>query len=89
MRKSFFKKLTIALLLLLWVGWAGFVYANPSEWLDATAFFIMLTLVFSWRAYAASKAAEREKGFANEDGTWPESVTPPKSMGSEDTKGRK
>jgi hypothetical protein len=72
MRKSFFTKLTVMLLLLLWMGWAGFVYASPSEWLELTGIFVLLTLAFGGRAYAAGRAAEREHGFANEDGTWPD-----------------
>lgn len=77
MRRSFFTKLTVALLFLLWIGWAGFVYASPREWLEITGLFVLLTLAFGWRAYAAGKAAEREHGFANQDGTWPDQPKKP------------
>jgi len=66
MRRSFFKKLSIALLGLLWIGWAGFVYASPREWKEVTGIFIALTVVYAFRMWAAARAADREKGFAPE-----------------------
>jgi len=71
MRRSFYRKLIIALISLLWVGWAGFVYASPKEWKEITGLFIILTMVFVFRAWSADRAARREGGYPNEDGLWP------------------
>jgi hypothetical protein len=66
MRRSFFKKLSIALLALLWIGWAGFVYASPREWKEVSGIFIALTAIYAFRMWAAGRAADREAGFAPE-----------------------
>jgi hypothetical protein len=72
MRRSFYKKLVVALLFFLWIGWAGFVYASPKEWKEITLIFIVLTAGFAFRGWAADRVAHREGGYPNEDGSWPE-----------------
>lgn len=72
MRRSFFKKLCIALLVLLWIGWAGFIYAAPKEWKEITAIFLILTVVFAWRMWTSDRATVNEGGYMGEDLRWPE-----------------
>jgi outer membrane protein assembly factor BamE (lipoprotein component of BamABCDE complex) len=76
MRRSFYKKLVVALLFLLWIGWAGFLYASPKEWKEISLVFIVLTAVFAFRGWAADRAAHREGGYPKEDGSWPEDTAP-------------
>jgi hypothetical protein len=77
MRRSFFKKLCFALLVLLWIGWAGFVYAAPHEWMEITALFLVLTIAFGGRMWTADRATVKEGGYRGEDMRWPEEKREP------------
>ena len=77
MRRSFFKKLCIALLILLWIGWAGFIYAAPNEWKEITAIIVILTAAFGLRMWTADRATVKEGGYMGEDFRWPEEKKEP------------
>jgi len=77
MRRSFFKKLCFALLVLLWVGWAGFIYAAPHEWMEITALFLVLTIAFGGRMWTVDRATVKEGGYKGEDMRWPEEKREP------------
>ena len=66
MRRVFFKRLCIVLLILLWIGYAGFIFAAPSEWLYITVVFVSLTLIFAFRMWASDIATMREHGYTIE-----------------------
>jgi len=77
MRRSFFQKLCIGLLFLLWIGWGCFVYAAPHEWKELTALFLILTVAFGGKMWASDRAARKERGYMGEDLRWPEEKKEP------------
>ena len=72
MRRSFFTKALILVLSLLLVFWIVFIYMQPGWWLETTAGILFCAGLLSGYWYVSFKQMEKDEGFANEDGNWPD-----------------
>jgi hypothetical protein len=71
MKAKTYRVLSVVFVIFVTLGGIAFIAWAQGERLAATGIFILLIGGSAWRLYEGYRLAQKQRGFQNDDGSWP------------------